>query len=89
VRLSGPSLRRLKIGGKETRIMIWGGAALLALSPIWLIATAAIFSTNPSELGLTHNGGVMVAILPTLFLAGAGLSMIIYGIILRYIESRR
>jgi hypothetical protein len=88
VRLSGLLRRRLKINVKEPRTMIWGGAAALVISPVWLFAAAAFFSTNPAALGLTREGGVMITIFPTLFLAGTGLSAVIYGIILRYIASR-
>jgi hypothetical protein len=87
VRLSGPSLRRVEITAKEPGKLIWGGVAALIASIFWFLVSAVFLFGGSSPFGMTVSASALLMILPALFLAGTGLSMIIYGIMLRYIRS--
>jgi hypothetical protein len=78
----------LLVNLKEARWLIWRGAFVVALAPVWALVCALIYAASPQTITVSDNTGLMIVGAPILFLLLVGYSMIFCGLLMRKIASR-
>jgi len=83
-----PSREAESLGSLRLRAgsLVWVGLGLLLSSIVWLVGLAGVLSAFPDTLHLTPEASAKLVVIPFSLLGASGLSLIIYRIILKFVN---